>query len=290
VTDVAPVTDDPWLAADWSVIFDSEQSGIGTTVVAHLDTQVTTTASHLHRYVGSLAEDAFADLATALRAYDCGEPPPTDLNVGRIGQAATRRLAAWCSLARDLDHLISHLVVIVVDEAEDDAVAQAPTLPGGLSAPTGPDDVLGTPAALGEGGHWISSKHDVHLTGKYDSPLRKVAEGSHGSFGSVTVAAIVQYCFERRAASTLCTDLDKLLKEKPVLRQHLSKCFIDLRDNNWQLVLRSHIAQVPNLNSNLERSLLMTLAKAKHARENELEQGETIQSRAARSATPDKQK
>jgi hypothetical protein len=180
--------------------------------------------------------------------------------------------------------------VIVVDEAEDDAVAQAPTLPGGLSAPTGPDDVLGTPAALGEGGHWISSKHDVHLTGKYDSPLRKVAEGSHGSFGSVTVAAIVQYCFERRAASTLCTDLDKLLKEKPVLRQHLSKCFIDLRDNNWQLVLRSHIAQVPNLNSNLERSLLMTLAKAKHARENELEQGETIQSRAARSATPDKQK
>lgn len=290
VTDVAPVTDDPWLAADWSVIFDSEQSGIGTTVVAHLDTQVTTTANHLQRYVGSLAEHAFADLATVLRAYDCAEPPPSDLKVGRMGQAATRRLAAWCSLARELDHLISHLVVLVVDEAEDDTAATEPTLSGGLSVPTGPDDLSGTPAALGEGGHWIDSKRDFHLTGRYDSPRRKVAEGSHRSLGSVTVAAIVQYCFEKGRANKLCTDLDKLLKEKPVLRQHLSKCFIDLRSRDWPLVFRNHMAQVPNVDDSLERFLLMTLAKAKHVCENELEQGDTIQSRAARSARPDKQK
>jgi len=290
VTDVAPVTDDPWLAADWSVIFDSEQSGIGTTVVAHLDTQVTTTANHLHRYVGSLAEHAFTDLATVLRAYDCAEPPPSDLNVGRMGQAATRRLAAWCSLARDLDHLISDLVVLVVDEAEDDTTAPEPTLAGGLSTPTEPDDVSGTPAVLGEGGHWIDYKRDFHVTGKHDSRLRKVAESSPGSLGSVTVAAIVQYCLGKGGASTPCTELDKFLKEKPIIRQHLSKCFVDLRGKHWLVVFRSHIAQIPNLDSDLERLLLMKLVNAKHACENELERGDTIQSRAARAANPDKQK
>lgn len=106
VIDVAPVTEDLNLAADWSLIFMPEASGINAPVVAHLDFQVTTSIDILGRCIGKLSSRATDSLQQALEAYDAGIYGITPGECGTFGHEAVRNRPEWRLLQIEFEQLV----------------------------------------------------------------------------------------------------------------------------------------------------------------------------------------
>lgn len=282
VADVAPVTDDPRAAADWSIIFDNDQSGIGTTVVAHLDAQVTTSLDYLSRYVGSLASFAFADLKTALRAFDCAEAPPSDLKVARMGQAAARRLAAWLSISEEFEDLAKHIAVVIVRaDNDDEETAPGPTLPNGYRAPPPPivDNLTGSPGILDSN----RPRHPVWNGLEY---VGKVAEQGQQPTYEITVAYVFNYCQKHAAGSDHCRDLLGFASAYPDLPGHLATCSLYF-SQGWQRSLIERVVQVIPLDQKRRMNLLDAIQRVRHECLGNLGTRGDILSRAARSTRID---
>ena len=106
VVDVAPVTEDPQLAAEWSLILPPQASDTRRALVAHLDFQVTTFPRVLARRVGRLVP-RFADtLREALERYDSGTNDSAILESAHFGKAWTRCRAEWQTLQNELEDLV----------------------------------------------------------------------------------------------------------------------------------------------------------------------------------------
>jgi hypothetical protein len=116
--DVAPVTEDAALAAEWSLVFSEDKSGLGSPVVIHLDFQVTATTESLGRYFGSLSGRACESLVRALELYDVPELP-VSLACGFLGQEAVRELDAWQLLQTEFERLIMMLSAPLLEVDED---------------------------------------------------------------------------------------------------------------------------------------------------------------------------
>jgi hypothetical protein len=119
--DLAPVTDDEWLAADWTLVLDVEHSGTGTPLALHLDLQCTTRRNVLRHWIGRLPDAAGVDLMTVLHAFERGEAPPADaLRVGRLGQAAVRTRPEWTDFSRQLLSVCAVIRIPHEEEVKDE--------------------------------------------------------------------------------------------------------------------------------------------------------------------------
>ena len=124
VIDVAPVTEDLGLAAEWSLAFAEQHSGVGSPIVVHVDFQVTTSMEALGRYFGALSSAAVKCLLQSLEYYDAAQSPPVDLACGSFGKTEVRRLDDWHELQHELEMLIAKLAAAIA-EADDEGMAEA---------------------------------------------------------------------------------------------------------------------------------------------------------------------
>jgi hypothetical protein len=111
VVDVAPVTDDVRIAADWSLVVPAAASGTFAPLVIHIDAQFTARLDALDRWVGRLHDAAGADLVASLRAYGHRDAPPHDLECGRLGHVALRTRPEWRALDAELERVMEAMAV-----------------------------------------------------------------------------------------------------------------------------------------------------------------------------------
>ncbi len=123
LVDIAPVTEDPGIAVEWSLIFSENDTDCDSPVVAHLDFQVTTGLSALQFCVGNLSELAVRSLHEALELYDSGSLARLPLLCGAFGESAVRSGPRWFELQADLERLTSRLAKFVDIQADDDAAS-----------------------------------------------------------------------------------------------------------------------------------------------------------------------
>lgn len=123
LVDVAPVSDDERLAADWSLVLDTHHSGTGNPIVVHVDIQCTARHGALRRWVGRLPSAGGDDLTSVLHAFERGDPPPADaLRVGRLGQVAVRTCREWREFSDHLLDVCATVGIVPDDDAIDDAL------------------------------------------------------------------------------------------------------------------------------------------------------------------------
>ena len=108
VVDAAFVTHEDRWAADWSLIFKAEHSGVGVPAVIHIDHQLSMRRSMLKRRLGRLPAQARGDLLASLDAYARSAGPrlqagavsvTRDLEVGRVGETLVRIRPEWTALS-----------------------------------------------------------------------------------------------------------------------------------------------------------------------------------------------
>lgn len=126
VVDAVPVTEDPQVAADWSLVVSEERNDFGMTIVAHLDFQFTTSREALHRRLGGLSQVCFDCVRLVLRAYEVGEVSPQCLECGTLGSAAIRSRADWLALDAELRRLVDEAMVSFDDDTEPGYAEPAP--------------------------------------------------------------------------------------------------------------------------------------------------------------------
>ena len=119
--DVAPLSDDERLSSEWSLIVDSDLSGVGFPIIAHIDAQCTTTAAMLTSRMGDLAEHARADLHLMLEAFAVGDYSPLKLKVGRTGRRGIRHLVEWDEFAKGLLAVTQALAAPLLDRNNDNS-------------------------------------------------------------------------------------------------------------------------------------------------------------------------
>lgn len=113
VVDVAPVTEDLALAAEWSLVFPPGSSGGRAPLVAHLDYQVTTTIDALERCLGKLSSRATKSLLQALEAYDAGNSTLVSIEGAYFGHETVRNRPEWHSLQHELQLMVTAFAKLV---------------------------------------------------------------------------------------------------------------------------------------------------------------------------------
>lgn len=118
--DVVPVTEDPWFAADWSLIFKPAASDLGCAFVAHLDWQGSVSSGIFDRCVARLSERCLTDLFRSLSHFDRGDAAPESMECGEFGSAAIRTHADWREFSQELTRVTEELAASLDEESSDD--------------------------------------------------------------------------------------------------------------------------------------------------------------------------
>jgi hypothetical protein len=120
VVDVAPVTEDLTLAAEWSLAFPAGMGGVRTPLVAHLDFQVTTTLDSLGRCLGRLSSRATKALLQALEAYDEGTSALVSVESAYFGHEAVRNRPEWVLLQHELQLMVQRFAKLLSDNVSEE--------------------------------------------------------------------------------------------------------------------------------------------------------------------------
>jgi hypothetical protein len=120
VVDLAPVTEDLTLAAEWSLAFPAGTGVIRTPVVAHLDFQVTTTLDSLGRCLGRLSSRATKALLQALEAYDEGTSALVSVESAYFGHEAVRNRPEWGLLQHELQLMVQRFAKLLPDDDSEE--------------------------------------------------------------------------------------------------------------------------------------------------------------------------
>lgn len=241
VVNLAPITEDRRLAAEWSLVFDELQSGIGTPVVIHVDHERTAPIESLGRCVGRLPERAGNDLLAVIRTWsDSGAVMP-QLEVGCLGEVAIRTHPSWRALDSWLARIMDNACMRPDDESVDPSSDAALLAPTGTSGPT--EQTPRLDAAPKErlipsvGEYWAAT-----------SLVRRIAEQgvtpAQGDFVATIGAAIHAYLADQYAGSLQTwTTARRTQLEARVVEQVSSLSLSHLRDppTTRQKVLLAHL-------------------------------------------------
>jgi hypothetical protein len=169
VVNLVPVTGDARLAAEWSLVFGTPDSGIGSPIVIHIDFEQSANINCLDRYIGCLPERSGSELLRVARAWSRSETTPSDLAVGRLGQAEIRTRVEWQALDKWLSGSMRALYdsdLTAAAEVDEPLVGDGAT-PDSPTAPTGGASIQSPPRPTNP---WLD----------HSRPAARVAESDPG--------------------------------------------------------------------------------------------------------------
>jgi hypothetical protein len=178
LVNVAPVTDDERLAADWSIVFDALDSGIGTPAVIHVDHEQSATTDSLRYCLGRLPQRAGTDLLSIAHAWHSGNQSQIELSVGRLGEVEMRTQPQW----QILDALLAKEMEVLCAPARRSSDAAAfpttgttglalekqqrrPTVPATQRIPAAPGLWLGARRVAEPAAEWLAANIEATTVG-----------------------------------------------------------------------------------------------------------------------------
>jgi hypothetical protein len=293
---LVPVTTDNALAAEWSLILPSEDSGVGFQAVLHIDFERSASVECLDRCLGRLPADAGAQLVEVVQAWSRAESPPSYIAVGSLGRPEIRTRVEWQAFAAWLN---SSLDIICrstdVDTAEEDEAPTSPT--GGAPAPSSPQPanplLIRRPTAAPGLELIRSAGMDTELPRAREDtePIRRVAEASHVYEQPPTpVAGFLDAAREYLAAE--CNDdlaewsrRNSLVATWDQLGLLLDYSLLDLEGDSWRSGLASRLQNQPRA---VRDAILVFTTQLRYFRVQRarLLSGQTLGQQAARRQTP----
>src|SRR5260221_884689 len=186
MVNLTPVTEDERLAAEWSLIFRSADSGIGGSAVIHVDMERSGHASCLNRCIGRLPTRSGEELLRVERAWSRSEAPPSDLVVGRLGHAEIRTRPEWQLLGARLS---SYMDAVCRGDFSENTLEDSKIDDGPTNFATSPTGEIGEPQAATQTNPWLDWNPSCRSSGRVSrpaaslpdrvedaTPLRRVAE------------------------------------------------------------------------------------------------------------------
>lgn len=190
---LAPVTEEDWLAAEWSLSFSAVHSGLGVLAVIHVDFDQSVGERFLDRCIGQLPVQSGAEFVRVVRAWSNSEAPPRDLLLGRLGQVDIRTRIEWQALDKLLSTSLRSIAAmsdqVSLETGMDLSVDGATTPTGGASASPVPRPANPLRVSRSTTGADPSVVRPAAFDRRQPEPMLRVAESAPPPYGSTAEAA-----------------------------------------------------------------------------------------------------